>query len=354
MTTSTRTIDLRSDTVTHPTPEMRRAMAEAEVGDDGWSDDPTVNRLEARAAELLGKEAAMFVASGTMGNLVSLLTHGTRGDEVIVGDESHILLHEVGGASALGGLVLRQVQTEPNGTLDLDRVEAGIRTPGLGFPTTRLLCIENTHNRRSGRVIDPWYMADAASLAGGYGLAVHLDGARIFNASIALDLPVAELVKDVDSLSFCLSKGLSCPIGSVVAGTSDFIQRARKIRRMVGGAMRQVGILAAAGLVALDTMVDRLKDDHDNARRLASGLSSFSGIHVDPEAVETNIVVFAVVDRDAETIADALENSGVRVSRMGGPMLRMVTHYGIEGSDIDRTLEIAEAVLTSTSSALRP
>ncbi|MDP7618886.1 MAG: low-specificity L-threonine aldolase [Dehalococcoidia bacterium] len=352
MTTPTRTIDLRSDTVTHPTPEMRRAMAEAEVGDDGWSDDPTVNRLEARAAELLGKEAAMFVASGTMGNLVSLLTHGTRGDEVIVGDESHILLHEVGGASALGGLVLRQVQTEANGTLDLDRVEAAIRTPGLGFPTTRLLCIENTHNRRSGRVIGPWYMSDAASLAGGFGLAVHLDGARIFNASIALDLPVAELVQDVDSLSFCLSKGLSCPIGSVVAGTSDFIQRARKIRRMVGGAMRQVGILAAAGLVALDTMVDRLKDDHDNARRLASGLSSLPGMRVDPEAVDTNIVVFAVVNRDAGTVADALENAGVRVSRMGGPMLRMVTHYGIEESDIDRTLEIAETVLTSRSSAL--
>ena len=354
MTTATRTIDLRSDTVTHPTPEMRRAMAEAEVGDDGWADDPTVNRLEVRAAELLGKEAAMFVASGTMGNLVSLLTHSTRGDEVIVGDESHILLHEVGGASALGGLILRQVQTEPNGTLDLDRVEAAIRTSGLGFPTTRLLCIENTHNRRSGRVIGPGYMADAASLAGGYGLTIHLDGARIFNASIALDLPVAELVKDVDSLSFCLSKGLSCPIGSVVAGTSEFIQRARKMRRMLGGAMRQVGILAAAGLVALDTMVDRLKDDHDNARRLASGLSSLPGIHVDPEAVDTNIVVFAVANRDAGTVADALENAGVRVSRMGGPMLRMVTHYGIEESDIDRTLEIAETVLAPASSALRP
>jgi threonine aldolase len=286
-----------------------------------------------------------------MGNLVSLLTHGARGHEVIVGDESHILLHEVGGASALGGLVLRQVQTEPNGTLDLDRVDAAIRAPGLGFPTTRLLCIENTHNRRSGRVIGPRYMADAASLAGDYGLAVHLDGARIFNASIALDLPVTDLVKDVDSISFCLSKGLSCPVGSVVAGTAEFVQQARKNRRMVGGAMRQVGVLAAAGLVALDTMVDRLKDDHDNARRLASGLSSMPGLQVDAEAVDTNIVVFGVMNRDAWTVADALENAGVRVSRMGGPMLRMVTHYGIDESDIDRTLEIAEAVLTSVANA---
>ena len=259
-----------------------------------YRDDPTVNRLQERAAEMLGKEAGLFVSSGTQGNLVSLLAHCGRGDGVIVGDKSHIYLNEAGGASTLGGLVLKPVPNEVDGSLDPDAVRAA-QVPGdYHKPPISLLCIENTHNRRSGRVIGPWYMADAASLAGGYGLTIHLDGARIFNASIALDLPVAELVKDVDSLSFCLSKGLSCPIGSVVAGTSDFIQRARKMRRMLGGAMRQVGILAAAGLVALDTMVDRLKDDHDNARRLASGLSSLQGIHVDPEAVDTNIVVFAV------------------------------------------------------------
>ncbi len=348
MTQTTKTIDLRSDTVTHPTAEMRRAMAEAEVGDDGWGDDPTVNRLEARAAELMGKEAALFVASGTMGNLVSLLAHGARGDEVIVGDESHILHHELGGASVLGGLVLRQLPTEEDGTLDLDRVESVIRPVGPGFPQTRLICLENTHNRRSGRAIGRRYMGEAASLAASYGVGIHLDGARLFNAAIALDLDVKELAADADSLSFCLSKGLSCPVGSVVVGSTDFIRKARIARRMVGGGMRQAGVLAASGLVALDTMIGRLRDDHDNARRLAKGLTAIPGVDLNPETVETNIVIFRVAG-DAVDLAARFEEAGLRVSRLDGRTLRMVTHYGIEEADIDRALDISASVLRSAA-----
>ena len=323
-------------------------MAEAEVGDDGLGDDPTVNRFEARAADLLGKDAAMFVPSGTMGNLVSLLSQCDRGDEIIVGDESHIFLNEVGGASALGGLSLRQIPTEIDGTLDLGRVTAAVRTSGLGFPTTRLLCLENTHNRRSGRVLSTEYMAEAASVAAEHGFGVHLDGARIFNAAVSLDMPVRDLVTSVDSLSFCLSKGLSCPVGSVVAGSTDFVQRARKMRRMVGGGMRQAGVLAAAGLVALDSMIDRLKEDHDNARRLAIGLSSFPGVTLDPESVETNIVVFQLDGFDVTSVVSRLQSAGVRVSRMGDRILRMVTHYGIDGPDIARALDVTESILSAT------
>ncbi len=340
------TIDLRSDTVTHPTPEMRRAMAEAEVGDDGLGEDPTVIRLEEKAARMMGKEAALFVPSGTMGNLVALLTHTQRGDEVIVGDRAHVFLNEVGGASALGGLLLRQVPNQPNGTLDLDMVEAAIRRPGLAFPFSRLLCLENTHNFCSGAVLDAEYTQAACDLAHRRGLSVHLDGARIFNAAVALGVPVTRLTGPVDTVTFCLSKGLSCPVGSLLCGEKEFIARARRVRRMVGGGMRQAGIVAAAGLVALDTMVERLAEDHANARALAKGLASIPGVVLDPERVQTNIVIFDVAGgRSAPEVLEALAAKGLKVSYVGGASLRMVTHHGITASDVEEAVEITRGVM---------
>jgi threonine aldolase len=339
------TIDLRSDTVTHPTPAMRQAMAAAEVGDDGLGEDPTVIRLEEKAARLLGKDAALFVPSGTMGNLVALLTHTQRGDEVIVGDRSHIFLNEVGGASALGGLLLRQVPNRDNGTLDLDAVEAAVRRPGIAFPVSRLLCLENTHNFCSGAVLDAQYTAAAADLARRKGLSVHMDGARIFNAAVALGVPVSTLAAPVDSITFCLSKGLSCPVGSLLCGEKEFIARARRIRRMVGGGMRQAGIIAAAGLVALDTMVDRLAEDHANARALAKSLASVPGLRLDPVRVETNIVIFQTVGRSAPEVMEALAAKGLRASYVGGASLRMVTHYGITAEDVEEAVRITGEVM---------
>ena len=255
-------IDLRSDTVTHPTPEMRRAMFEAEVGDDVYGEDPTVNRLEAMAADKLGKEAALFVTSGTQSNLTAVLTHTRHGNEIILGSESHIFWYEVGGAAALGGVVMRTVPNDTEGRLNLSDVEQAIRGKNIHYPETALLCLENTQNRCGGAVLTPDYTQEASDLAHRYGLKVHLDGARIFNAAVALGLPASELTRGVDSVGFCISKGLSAPVGSLLCGTKDFVERARKFRKMLGGGMRQAGILAAAGIVALETMIDRLAEDH--------------------------------------------------------------------------------------------
>ena len=342
-------IDLRSDTVTQPTPEMRQAMAAAEVGDDGWGDDPTVNRLEVVAAERLGKEAALFVASGTMGNLVSVLTHCQRGDEAIVGTEAHIYYYEYGGVSALGGVLLRQLPNHPDGTLDPDEVEATIRPAMSRYPRTALVCLENTHNRCSGRALSPEYTDAMADVAHRHGALVHLDGARIFNAAVALGVPVSELTRSVDSVTFCLTKGLSCPVGSIICGPREFIARARRIRAMVGGGMRQVGVLAATGLVALETMVDRLAEDHANARRLAEGLSHIAGLSIDFTAVETNIVIFDVARGDAQALVANLAERGLLVSQYGPSRLRMVTHYGIGVEDIDTALEIVEGAMRETA-----
>ena len=260
-------VDLRSDTITKPTPAMRRAMAEAEVGDDVFGDDPTVKRLEEMAADRLGKEAALFVASGTMGNLVSLLAQCGRGDEVIVGDQAHTYVYEQGGMAALGGIHPRVLRNQPDGTLDLAEIVAAIRDPhNPHFPKSRLITVENTHNRCGGSPLTVEYMAALGNLAREYGLLLHLDGARIFNAAIALGVDVKALVADADSLTFCLSKGLAAPVGSVVCGSKAFIAEARRARKVVGGAMRQVGVIAAAGIVALEQMVDRLAEDHENAR----------------------------------------------------------------------------------------
>ena len=338
-----RVVDFRSDTVTHPTPEMRRAMAEAEVGDDGRGDDPTVNRLEEMAAQTLGKEAAMFVASGTMGNLVSVLTHAQRGDEIVLGDQAHIFRAEAGGASALGGVSFCTVRNDQRGMLDPDEVEAAIRSPSnVHDPKTALVSLENTHTACNGAALTPEDTKVIADVARRYDLPMHIDGARIFNAAVYLETPASELVKDADSVSFCLSKGLSCPIGSLVCGSNEFIERARYWRKMVGGNMRQVGIVAAAGIVALDTMVSRLAEDHANARRLAQGLSRMPGISIDPNDVPTNIVFFEVTGGDPAGLARRLNERGVKG---GTPQRRwrFVTHYGITADDIDHALDVIES-----------
>ncbi len=267
-------IDLRSDTVTHPTSEMRKAMFEAEVGDDVYGEDPTVNRLETMAAGMMGKEAALFTTSGTQSNLIAVLTHTNHGDEVIVGDEAHMLWYEVGGAATLGGVTLRTVPNDSRGRLSPDDIERTIRSKDIHYPQTTLLCLENTHNRCGGTVLTTDYTDEVCNLAHTRGLKVYLDGARIFNAAIALGVPASRLTQNVDSVAVCLSKGLSAPVGSLLCGSKDFVERARKVRKMLGGGMRQVGVIAAAGIVALETMVDRcLGEDIRGSRYLGGDIS---------------------------------------------------------------------------------
>jgi len=340
-------IDLRSDTVTLPTAAMRRAMSEAEVGDDVFGEDPTVNRLEALAAERMGKEAGLFVVSGTMGNLVALLTHCARGEEVILGDQSHSYLYEAGGSAAVGGIHPRPVRNQPDGTLEPDEIVAAIRSENPHFPRTRLICLENTHNRCGGAVLTPEYTARVCNLAHQHGLKVHLDGARIFNAAVALGVDVRRLTCAVDSVTFCLSKGLAAPVGSVVCGPRDWIYEARRARKLLGGGMRQAGVIAAAGIVALEEMVDRLAEDHANARRLAEGLANLPGIEIDPTTVQTDIVIFTLnhPTLTPEGLAARLKAQGVWLLPIGGPRLRAVTHYGITAKDIDAALNVFKRVL---------
>jgi len=338
-------IDLRSDTVTKPSPAMRRAMSEAEVGDDVYGEDPTVNRLEALAAEMLGKEAALFVVSGTMGNMASVLAHCGRGQEAILGDESHIYNYEVGGASALGGVVLHPVRTEVDGTMKLASIEAAIHSPAHNYhfyhyAPPGLICLENTHNRCGGAILSPEYFAEVSSIAKRHGLPAHLDGARLFNASVASGRPVTDWTKHVTSIQLCLSKGLGAPVGSMIVGSADFVKRARQMRKVLGGGMRQAGVIAAAGIVALTEMVDRLAEDHRNAGILAEGLATLPGVTIDPSRVQTNIVVFAMGGAAAaEALAGALGSEGVLVSDFGGGRLRMVTHYGITAEDCRAAVE---------------
>ncbi|MGP8080954.1 MAG: low-specificity L-threonine aldolase [Dehalococcoidales bacterium] len=339
-------IDLRSDTVTHPTDAMRQAMFTAEVGDDVFGDDPTVNRLEGMAARKIGKEAALFTASGTMSNLIAVLTHTQHGNEIILGSESHIFWYEVGGAAALGGVVMRTVPNDNNGQLALDDIEKAIRDKtNIHYPETTLLCLENTHNRCGGAVLTPEYTESAVQLAHRHGLKVHLDGARIFNAAVALGVPVTELTGGVDSVGFCLSKGLSAPIGSLLCGNKDFIERARKRRKMLGGGMRQVGIIAAAGIVALETMIDRLAEDHANARKLAEGLRQINGITVTQEKVPTNIVMFDLSrSLPANRFVAKLASFGVKFTGRGGNSFRAVTNRMVNTADIEYALNRIELV----------
>jgi threonine aldolase len=343
-------IDLRSDTVTVPTPAMRQAMASAEVGDDVFGDDPTVNRLEALAAETSGKEAALFVASGTMGNLASLLAHCGRGRDVILGDESHIYHYENGGASALGGLVFRPVRTHADGTLPLDALRAAIHLPAheyhyYHYTRPGVICLENTHNRCGGRILSPEYFAEVAAIAAEHSLPIHLDGARLFNAAVAAGRPVTDWTRHVSSVQLCLSKGLCAPVGSLICGSGAFVNEARRMRKSLGGGMRQAGVIAAPGIMALTEMVGRLADDHRNARVLADGVAALPGVVLDPPEVDTNIVVFRMPTvSHAEALEEALGREGVLVSNFGGGRLRVVTHDGITEADCRAAVDVMKRV----------
>jgi threonine aldolase len=339
-------IDLRSDTVTRPTPAMRAAMADAVVGDDQYGEDPTVRELELLAAHLLGKEDAVFVASGTMGNLVALLTHCGRGDEVIMGDECHIFWYESGGAAALGGMPFNLLPNGKSGELDLDRVRSAIRITRPGYPRTGAISIENTQNRCGGTVLSLNYLSALAEIGHDRNVPIHMDGARIFNAAAAIDTPVDEIARHADSVQFCLTKGLAAPVGSMVVGSTEFIARARASRKIVGGAMRQAGVIAAAGLVALREMVDRLPEDHRRARMLAESLAAIDGISIDLAAVQSNIVIFQTEPAiNHIDFISAMKAGGVLVSNYGTKGIRMVTHYEIDDSDIQRALDVATSVL---------
>ena len=334
-------IDLRSDTVTKPTPEMREAMAEAEVGDDVYRDDPTVNRLEELAAEMLGKEAALFVPSGTMGNLLALLVHCQRGDEVIVGNKSHIYLNEAGGMSAIGGIQPCPVPNQPDGTLALEDILASIRTEDVHHPITRLVCLENTQNVCGGVPLTLEYTRQVGELARNNHLALHVDGARIFNSAAAQNVSARELVEPADSVMFCLSKGLAAPIGSMLVGTKKFVARARHVRKMLGGGMRQVGIVAAAGIISLEKMTKRLGEDHMRARKLADGLRQVKGLVLDAGSPYTNMVYLNLsedVRLDAQQITQKMKEGGVLVDPENARRFRLVTHYWIDDGAVERVV----------------
>lgn len=333
-------IDLRSDTVTEPTPAMREAMARAEVGDDVYGEDPTVNRIQAMAAEMMGKEAALFVPSGTMGNLASILAHCQRGDEVIVGNKSHTFLYEAGGISALGGIHSCQLPNQPDGTILLEDLRAAIRPKDIHQPPTRLIALENTHNRCGGVVLTPEYCRAVGEFAHEQGILTHLDGARIFNAAVALGISAKELAEPFDSVTFCLSKALCAPVGSLICGSRDFIEKVRRIRKQLGGGMRQVGVLAAAGIVALETMVDRLAEDHQRAQQLAQKLQGAPGLVIEPGSPATNMI-FAQLESGSpittQKVCDALKERGVLVGAIEPHRFRIVLHYWID----DAAVEIA-------------
>ena len=337
-------IDLRSDTVTLPTPAMRDAMARAELGDDVYGEDPTVNRLERMGAEVVGMEAALFVPSGTMGNLAAMLTHCARGTKAFLGAQAHTYVYEAGGAAALGGIVMTPIRNTDDGELDLDQLREELeRPPDAHFAQPGLVALENTHNLCAGAAVEVSHMAAVAELARAHRLPVHLDGARIFNAAIALETTARTIAATADSVSFCLSKGLACPVGSLLCGSREFIGRARRIRKLLGGGMRQAGVLAAAGIVALETMIDRLVEDHLHARALAEGLGLVAGLNVRPVKRRTNMVVFDI-DGDPSSrvkFAAAMKERGVIANSRGPSSFRAVTHHGISRRDIDRVVAAA-------------
>lgn len=334
-------IDLRSDTVTKPTPAMWEAMSKAEVGDDVYGDDPTVNLLQEMAADMMGKEAGLFVPSGTMGNLAALLAHCQRGDEVIIGNKNHSFLYEAGGLSALGGIHSCQLQNQADGSLLPSDVEAAIRPDDPHDPITRLVCLENTHNRCGGTVQSVAYTRQIAELAHSRGLKVHLDGARLFNAAAALGVPARDLAEPVDSVTFCLSKGLCAPVGSVLCGDRAFIKKAHRVRKMLGGGMRQAGVIAAAGVVALQKMTARLGEDHERARDLAVGLRRISGIQLDPGTPATNMIFFDLAPDlkvTAVAIQESLHERRILVNPVGPRRFRFVTHYWIDDAAVKATV----------------
>jgi threonine aldolase len=339
-------VDLRSDTLTLPTPEMRDAMARAEVGDDVWEEDPTVKRLEALAAERLGKAAGLFVTSGTMGNLISVVSQTQTGQEVVLDLDSHIFNNEVAGAAVIGNVQMRPVRTA-RGFLTPDQVREALRAENIHVPPTGLVCIENTHNRHGGTCCAPEEISAVAAVAHAASVPVHLDGARLFNAAIALKRPARDFVRDVDSVTFCVSKGLGAPVGSVICGSAELIGKARRVRKMLGGGMRQAGVIAAAGILALEKMVDRLAVDHANARVLAEGVAKLPGLSVDLASVQTNIVIFRV-ERGTSAVASAAATAElvagcaarkVKIHAIGPDSIRCVTHKDIDAEDIGRTLD---------------
>jgi threonine aldolase len=358
-------IDLRSDTVTKPSGKMRAAMATAEVGDDVFGDDPTVIALEERAAELLGKQAGLFVASGTMGNLVAQLAHLQRGQETIAGREHHLVIDEAAGHAVIVGTSVRVLEDRPDGTMDAAEIDAAFRDPGDPHePITGMVTIENTHAHSMGQPLTPEYTRRVAAIAHDHGVPLHVDGARLWNAVVALGVQPTDLADPADTVTFCLSKGLACPVGSLVVGTRDVIWRARRARKLVGGGMRQAGILAAAGLVALsdgpDGMIERLAEDHANARRLAEALAGMDGIlaaggsaqpgdgPLDPDRVATNFVLFRV-RRDRAAFLDALRARGVLMVEYPHGQVRAATHYGVTAADIETTIEATRAALAESS-----
>jgi threonine aldolase len=359
-----KTVDLRSDTVTLPTEAMRQAMAQAQVGDDVYGEDPTINRLQDMAAGLLGKEKGLFVPSGTMGNLAAVLSHCQRGDEAILGHLSHTFLYEAGGISALGGVHSHQLPNQPDGTLALDELGDAINPDDAHRATTRLICLENTHNRCGGVALSVEYTRQAGELAREHGLRLHLDGARTFNAAAALGVPARLLAEPADSVTFCLSKGLSAPVGSVLCGSAEFIARAHRIRKQLGGGMRQAGVLAAAGIVALETMIDRLAEDHARARRLAQGLAGIAGLRLDPGSPHTNMIFLNIreevaFDLPAEPgmapsalVADRLAERGVLVGNIGPRRFRLVTHAWVDDAGIDQALAAFQAVMANAALAV--
>ena len=338
-------VDLRSDTLTLPTPQMREAMARAEVGDDVWGEDPTIQRLEAMAAARLGKEAALFVASGTMGNLVSVVAHTQAGQEVVLDVDSHIYNYEVAGGTVVGNVQMRPVRTE-RGFLTPEQVEEALRPANIHLPQTGLVCLENTHNRHGGTCCTPEQIAAVAAVAHRAGVPVHIDGARLFNAVVALKRDAREFAAPADSVTFCLSKGLGAPVGSVVCGSASFIERAKRVRKMLGGGMRQAGVLAAAGVVALEHMVDRLAEDHVNARALAEAVAAMPGLSVDLDSVQTNIVIIRISRGDRRQSAEATQElvkgcaaRKVKVHAMGPTAIRCVTHKDVDAEDTRRAID---------------
>lgn len=342
-----KTIDLRSDTVTKPTPAMREAMAQAEVGDDVYGEDPTINRLEAMSAELLGKEAGLFVSSGTMGNLAAVMSHCQRGDEVILGNKSHTFYFEAGGMSVIAACQPYTIPNQTDGTLRLDDIRGAIRTEDDHFPVSRLIVLENTHNRCGGVSLSVDYTQSVAEIAKEHNLKVHIDGARIFNAAIARGVEAADLVAPADSVTFCLSKGLSAPVGSVLCGSKDFIYLAKRARKQLGGGMRQAGVLAAAGIVALEQIRPRLAEDHQRAAELGGGLAAIPGVSVDP--VYTNMVYVhldAELPIDAETTVARLKEQGVLIGAVGPRSFRLVTHCWIGDEDVEQAVETFRSVVS--------
>jgi threonine aldolase len=351
---SKRIIDLRSDTVTLPTEEMLEAIRTAKLGDDVYKEDPTVNQLEEMAAKRMGKEAALLVPSGTMANLVSVTSNTTRGDSAVLEADSHIYWYEVGGISVIAGVLPLPIKGNM-GVIDPGDIEAAIRPKNVHSPPTTLLCIENTHNRAGGTIAAPNQIEAISKVAKEYDLRLYMDGARIFNAAVALKVNVREFTRHVDNLMFCLSKGLSCPIGSVIVGSEEFIGRAKKVRKILGGGMRQAGIIAAPGIIALEKMIDRLQDDHKNARFLAERLAGIDGIDVDLRTVQTNIIMFNIkaLKVGGDVFVGRLRERGVLALNLGKTRIRMVTHRGIEREDVEMAVATIEGVTKEAKSGER-